>query len=64
MRGGLHHPSEMEGTSYIGGDGGIREVWETTPLTLIFLLLLTLEMVAGKGKDAVRCPLSSLWRKT
>lgn len=52
MRGGLHHPSEMEGTSHIGGDGGIREVWETTPLTLILLLLLTLEMVAGKRKDA------------
>lgn len=42
----------MKGTSYIGGDGRVRGVWETTPLSLILLLLLTLEGLAGSGKDA------------
>ena len=33
----------MEGTSYLGRHGGIRGVWETTPLKLTWILLLTLE---------------------
>lgn len=53
----------MEGTSYLGRDGGIRGVWETTPLKLIEILLLTLEGVAGSRKDACVCAPSALWRK-
>lgn len=56
MPAGLQSPSEMEGTSYSGGDGGIRGVWETTPLSLNLLQKLTLEEVAGSGMDACQVP--------
>lgn len=60
MPGGLQSPSEMEGATYVGdgisGDGGIRGVWETTPLGLVVLQLLTLEGVVGSGKYACQVP--------
>lgn len=56
MPGGLQSPSEMEGTSCIGGDGSGRGVWETTPLSFILLLLLTLEGIPVQGRMLARCP--------
>lgn len=47
----------MEGTFCCGGGGlSIRIVWETTPLSLILFLLLTLEGVPGQGRMPARCP--------
>lgn len=56
MPGELQSPSEMEGTSCIGGDGSGRGVWETTPLSFILLLLLTLEGIPVQGRMLARCP--------
>lgn len=68
MPGELQSPSEMKGTSYVGGVGGIgsiRRAWETTPLSLNLLQLLTLEGVAVSEKDGcLPGALSSLWIKT
>lgn len=56
MPGGPQSPSEMEGIAYLGRDGNIKGVWETTALSLILFLLLTLEGVAGSGTGACWCP--------